>query len=472
MFTLRHVFSATPLVLLILAGIPAGAQELSGGFTTLPDYVLDPDSSAGNYYAAGIGSPAVTYDSANDKFVMFFSTRLDNADPTNCPLGRWGIGRAESTDAVNWTVFPADAPVVAPGNLRTPGREWAFDDCLTAQSSVLIDDTGTWHMWYKTHPRPNACTAAGSPWQRTTNPPPWGCPDGNNFISGIGYATSTDGVTFDIQDKLINGAPAPVIISSSASFPAVIQFDGRYEMVFQQIRSGGLLYDLYSATSPDGVEWTVNPERAIQVGFASWVTDIISSSTYICDTSSTYSREVWSLGVRRVGGITVEGGLGRNVNVDGTNFFPWDPGSPFETFAGAPSWRTARVLKIGRDYLVYFAQPSAGVNHVGLAMSDPSLLDDLAVGASPAQRAARVGQISQSVCESPPDPCDISAQDLPAAALQASPARKAPGAYDGGQAPYAEGSSNEASCSHTPVPAGLLALGVGIFGAGRRRRAN
>ena len=140
---------------------------------------------------------------------------------------------SETATNHTWTRHPAN-PLLS---LR-PGR---FDS-FHIHAPMVVKEGGRYRMWY-----------SGS--DRTPNE-----------YHRIGYAESRDGVTWERLDEpvLVPGDP-----SGYFSVPAVLRTpdgevlkqDGLYRMWFT---GHNLMCDLRTATSPDGIEWTLHSEEPLR----------------------------------------------------------------------------------------------------------------------------------------------------------------------------------------------------------------
>ena len=140
------------------------------------------------------------------------------------------IGYATSPDGINWTKHPSN-PVFGPG----PSGDW--DDGVIYATDVLTDG-GQLHMWY------TGVRAGG-------------------VSCGIGYVTSTDGVTWNrflAGPVLEEGAPGEWD-ENYVSWPAVVKTDGLIHMWYRGTGSAGGA--LGYATSPDGISWTKSPSNPV-----------------------------------------------------------------------------------------------------------------------------------------------------------------------------------------------------------------
>lgn len=126
------------------------------------------DASSAPFATNGVGSAATVWDIEQQRFIMFFETRLTDAT-ASCPAGQWGIGVASSEDGVAWDTYPTLA--VAP----TPGT---FHSCYAVQPAVVKDDFGDYHLWFQAGQGADACASST---------PSWGCQQalGLGHVQGI-----------------------------------------------------------------------------------------------------------------------------------------------------------------------------------------------------------------------------------------------------------------------------------------------
>jgi predicted GH43/DUF377 family glycosyl hydrolase len=132
------------------------------------------------------------------------------------------IGYATSPDGVNWTKY-AGNPVFGPGD---PGQ---WDEGFVYFTAVL-SDSGQLHMWYSTAFKP--------------------------FGVGIGYVTSTDGISWTrfLTAPVVNVGDPGAWDESYVFTPNVLEHQGNYHMWYTGATGGvnGFGY----AASPDGISWT------------------------------------------------------------------------------------------------------------------------------------------------------------------------------------------------------------------------
>ncbi len=151
------------------------------------------------------------------------------------------IGYATSTDGANWTLYNGNNCSGTSGNgcIFNIGTSGNWDAKFVTAPSV-IKDGSTYKMWYSGR-------------------------DASN-VDRIGYATSSDGITWTRNsgnncstsgDGCIVGlGGANTWYATLVSGPRVIKDGALYHMVFNGIKTGDDHYRLGYATSTDGVTWT------------------------------------------------------------------------------------------------------------------------------------------------------------------------------------------------------------------------
>lgn len=191
------------------------------GYATSPDGttwtkygsapVLSP-GTAGSWDAQGVSFPSVIKDGSTYK--MYY-TGLN-------ATGERRIGYATSPDGITWTKF-GSAPVFGAG---APG---AWDATHVSNPNVVKVAENNYKMWY-------------SGWTDTNN--------------GIGYATSTDGLTW----TRVGTAPVMPYLGygwDASPYSPNVVFDGKgYHMWYSGCDYSGDACQTGYATSPDGATWT------------------------------------------------------------------------------------------------------------------------------------------------------------------------------------------------------------------------
>lgn len=363
----------TAALLLTLFGTTAGAQEL----TIHEGWLLEP--APGTFYANGIGSPTVAYDAARDEWVMFFETQHGGAD-NDCRVGRWSVGRATSSNGLDWSIDPD--MVIAP----TPGT---YYECVVAHPTVLFDGT-LWHLWFKAHQQNTACADTGVP------EPAWGC----SAVTGVGYATSTDGANFTVSAE-------PAINLTAFGFPTVTRVDGIFRMLLAFSNERNQVFELWqSVSTDDGATWST-PQFVIGPGFADWVEDEIYNPSLVCDETAVGGPFILHAGGRDTepspGGPPQlrTAGMGRAFSSDAVNW-TWDGVDALIQWNLAPpppalperDWRHWDVVRVADQFLFFFSEKdSLDRNRVGLAYTYPV-----------PQTSLDEASISNRVCRDPNQP--------------------------------------------------------------------
>jgi predicted GH43/DUF377 family glycosyl hydrolase len=264
------------LVCFNLIATKAYSQTSWGKFQANP--VLD-IGSAGSWDDRGASHPRVLFDGTVYK--MWYS----GFDGSNIR-----IGHATSPDGINWTKA-AENPVLDLGAQGT----W---DAVWVENSMVLFDGTSFQMWYygrdanSIHRIGYATSSDGVTWDKYSGNPiiepsgnsgswnsnrvaqPWVIFDGTSYQMWFGgydgskrrtgYATSTDGITWEEYSGnpvLDVGTPGSWDADLSAN-PSVV-FDGSNYHMWYQGRGPGLPFLIGYATSPDGVVWTKDPGNPV-----------------------------------------------------------------------------------------------------------------------------------------------------------------------------------------------------------------
>lgn len=276
----------------------------------------------------GVNSPAVIYLPEEKKYVMYFETRFEGPlnDP-NCTLPEdWGLGRAESTDLLNWELSPE--PVITPGD----HPDYA---CAAAHSAALYDGE-LFHLWFKMHPV-----------------------DGSQ--EGLGYAISEDGFDFIYQGKIASGVK---------SFPNAVMVDeilylyfyvpdkypqSHISMIFSEDRGTTWLPDADGDGEPEAIDilfpgdpWAVGTQWDI------WDTELIYPSVLCTQGGTDDLFEILLTGRARETNVpfTINDELwGLLSSANETDFVPT---SKFDPFLNPDMGGLQNVLKHGNNYLIFY----------------------------------------------------------------------------------------------------------------------
>lgn len=186
------------------------------------------DASAEAWEAINLFKPFVA-ELGDGSFRMWYSGGDNYAD------NLYAIGTATSPDGVTWTRPTATNPVFTPTGADTFDRDGVMEP-------FVLQEGSTWKMWY-TGQRGAGATA------------------GPNATNEIGYATSTDGLTWTRQ----NGGN-PVVANggggSADEYWAAKAWvlpnaaGGGFVMWYTGLGASGTWPSVLRATSADGVTWT------------------------------------------------------------------------------------------------------------------------------------------------------------------------------------------------------------------------
>jgi len=339
-----------------LISAPALAQDFSfydPDGDGSPNWLLGIDDVS-DYSRSGTGSPTVVFDGT--EYVMYFESRISeeyldtlgaagNYEGCRNREDRdrvvWGIGRATSPNGIDWTADPD--PVLLP-------QEGTFFHCQSAQPNVVFLD-GTYHLYFK----------AQQVWEKHL--PEGGSAWGSSRFTGIGYARSTDGVSFTVPDT------DPILpVSEDLGFPSVtrVQVDGDSDPVW--FLHVALNPEIFLATAPaPGGPYTFFAEEGdertpiLQPGQSLWTDDLVFNPSALCEPTSTTFPFTMFVGGRDLDseGEIVSAGWGKASAEDARTSVDWflSANSPYFSWAGAESWRHWEAARIGdADYVLYFSE--------------------------------------------------------------------------------------------------------------------
>jgi predicted GH43/DUF377 family glycosyl hydrolase len=169
---------------------------------------------------AYLGMSSVLYNSDSSRYEMWFTCGAQASYP-------YTIGFAWSYDGISWNVDSSN-PVLTP----TPGA-W---DAYTVIAPYVLRENGQYKMWYS-----GSATPA--------------------FLLKIGYATSPDGINWTKHPSNPVLEPGSALWESeSVTYPCIMPYSNGYKMWYGGYSTSetGIGY----ATSPDGITWekyTGNP---------------------------------------------------------------------------------------------------------------------------------------------------------------------------------------------------------------------
>jgi uncharacterized repeat protein (TIGR01451 family) len=207
---------------------------------------VSPDWNCGTYGPVDVFYNPSAGNSGTDPFNYTFAMYYDATTG-----GEEVTGLAYSADGAFWTRYHVapyeNAPVLPHGG----SSDW--DSAFASFGTVIRESTGVWHMWYS---------------------------GGQTMVfSGIGYATSTDGInwTKSAANPVLSAATGPAWRNSFTAIPSVIfsptRFDGhgnasRYKMWFSGRSSAGnyAIGYMYSQDPSLSLSITPVPSGTVQRG--------------------------------------------------------------------------------------------------------------------------------------------------------------------------------------------------------------
>ncbi|MDP2313499.1 MAG: hypothetical protein Q8P41_11385 [Pseudomonadota bacterium] len=317
---------------------------------TFTDLGLLVTAPAEGPFAGGVNAPTVAW--TGTQYVMYFESPALAADvPSDC-ANSYSIGRATSPDGLAWTVDAA--PVLAPDRADPV----SLYSCSVASPGVVYAD-GVYHLFF----------AMGDERQDSGS--------AINRAAGIAYATSTDGVTFAVQQ-----APTPIGdyedgiptgewhepdgggSSTSVGMPTVTLInDTLYLLYLSSTSMYGAKYDLASST------WSLWDD-AVSTGWlgTDWAAYGVYSPALYCSDDETLTA--------LVGGYTDASYVSRGVGVaTSPDLVDWTVGAalaadsvPFDTI------NHVEVLPAGADLLLFYGMTDteSGKKAIGMGTTSTS----------------------------------------------------------------------------------------------------
>ncbi len=259
------------------------------------------------------------------------ATSAINSSPGSLEQAMPQAQGAQSGEPGVWTKYSGN-PVFSPAQSWEGSLIWA---------PCVIKDGFTFKMWY-----------AG------------------NWPSRIGYATSSDGITWT---KLITN---PVLTpgnpgdwdEEAVAQPCVLKSDGGYQMWFVGAMSGWTTRRIGYATSSDGVTWTkYDGNPVLHLGAPGSWEEIEVAAPWVLYDNGTY--KMWYTGQDSVGRYAI----GYAISSDGINWTKYS-GNPVVS-GDVGTWDEngvfgSRVLFDGTVYRMwYIGKDSSGIDRIGYATS-------------------------------------------------------------------------------------------------------
>ncbi len=214
---------------------------LGGGAALLPSAV----TAGGDWDGGRVDHPRVISDSG--QYLMWYSG-------FHLASG-WQVGLAASNDGASW-VKDAGNPVLGVGD---PG-DW--DDVYRGQAALLAEG-GLYKMWFS---------------------------GGSSTVWQTGYATSTNGVDWEVYDSnpVLAAGGGGAWDEGEADGPTIINDSGTYKMWYHGCNGDYSQCAIGYATSADGIAWTKHPGNPVLTGtvgawdedFVFWPQVIKNGATY------------------------------------------------------------------------------------------------------------------------------------------------------------------------------------------------
>jgi predicted GH43/DUF377 family glycosyl hydrolase len=288
------------------------AAQVTFNFRMVDSNPILKPGAVGQWDAVSVRFPQVIV--YKGTYYLFYATFQNMNDPV-------GIGFAQSDDGIHWTKFN--------NNPILKGSSSGFDAFGVTRPVVMVEQDGTWVLFYNGIPAPNMVFGPGigratapapdGPWTRGTNPileagssGQWDRPflfpdsvvkDGDQYVlyysSGfmVGRATSSDGKRWTKYDNPSTAGPFamsdPILkLGTAGSWDSVLAWGSSvqhtksgWEMFYYggSKPSGGAHIKIGYAYSTDGINWTKHSDPIIgfedrQAFFPSFV--INEDSTY------------------------------------------------------------------------------------------------------------------------------------------------------------------------------------------------
>lgn len=285
----------------------------------------------------GVGAPSVEWRGDTGQYVMYFEAATDGEDvPEGC-ANSFHIGRATSPDGVTWTFD--EAPVFAASAVAGTARQ-----CSVAQPAVLFDGS-QWNLFYSASKVPNEGASTNAP-------------------SGIGWATSADGIAWTVQEEvLVPFVDTSIGLSSAAALNGVVYLEV------------AVLPDIFQLSRPVGTNtWSAPALVLDHLTVGEWAGHWVHGPSLVCDESA--ERPLAMLFGGDTEG-TFERSLGWAESPDGTTWAV-DVNSPLAggnlDYSQLNHWD---VLRSGAGYAVWYSRTDedSGEKAIGVAVSDARLGD-------------------------------------------------------------------------------------------------
>lgn len=239
---------------------------------------------------------------------------------------RGKVGYAETSDLTFKTGWKNSTNAI-----MTPSNDKAsFEYAGVSNPMVIKVATGDYRMWYT-----------------GTN---------TSGIRAIGYATSTDGLTWTKRSSAVFQT-SQVPWATSVFFPYVLLDQGTYKMWFVGANKTTTKWNIGYATSPDGITWTSQSSNPVikENPAIAWCADHVDLPVVLKEGNTYY---MWLTGGQSTDTFTAKPQIGFTKSTDGIT---WDalPNNPTLSLGNAGDWDsnaigTFDVTKVGSTYTLFY----------------------------------------------------------------------------------------------------------------------
>lgn len=290
------------------------------------------DVTASKFDSAGVQDGIALLDSGT--YYMWYSGSANGTV--------WKFGCATSTDGITWTKQNSGNAVL---DLGTSGK---FDD-TSLDIKCVIKDGATYKMWY------SGLKASDSKYR-------------------IGYATSSDGITWSRYTGSLTGSSVLDVNASSGfddggvSAPSVVKVGSTYYMWYVGLT--GSTHRIGLATSPDGTTWT----RVAGNGTGSCVLDLGDSGKF--DQSQVLNPQVIQVNSVFVMVYTGYGSstnqIGYATSLDGINWTRQNAANPIIATGLSGQFdysavSTGNLVSASGNYFMWYTGNSGSKFSIGMA---------------------------------------------------------------------------------------------------------
>ncbi len=335
------------LVTALCASAPLAAHA-----GTVYDQGLVLKAAASGFAFNGVGAPSIVAypdGAGGTAYRMYFETTVNTI--AGCS-STWSIGMATSADGLTWT---------RSGSAVFTASSGSFYGCSVAHPEVHFDGA-TWHLFF------TGSTATSS---------------------GIGHATSTDGIRFGAATQIVNRGSTANIGDAS-----VTQLDG---VLYLYYTLGKSIYGIQS--SDGGSSWTAPVARLAPTTSLAWTVNGVQGASAVCDEFGLAADPIVlgfygfdATNAKTYALATTPDGAAMTIDIAAT---------PYTLSSGArPGWNHWDLLETDSGYVYYYSMTDAasGKKAIGFATQNAT------IGWSEA---------SQNACVTDPGPVDSDHDGVP-----------------------------------------------------------